>query len=456
MKSNNRTTKLVSLSFILVFTINIFFMNTSTKAQPVNVEIPSIENKEILEKQFINPSNTKEKSRLYYLKDIDSKTPVIFFCHGYGGSDPNLYKNLINHIVSQGYIVVYIPYPIIPLPINKTVIEEKYTILWDGIEESVKSYGDLMDLTKIGFVGHSFGAGALPALTYKAIESNNWGTSGAFMYMLAPWYSYQITQEQLSNFPKQTKLIMEVFNDDVTNDHRMAKDIFENISIPNSEKDFINLYSSYNSNLVALASHGVPLNNDYEPDMYKALDKYGIYNLFDGLAMYSFNKDLESKKIALGNGSKNQIYMGTWADGKKYRDLQVTDFPVLTKSQSFYTYSWDNFLNTRRNESYFTDESDGFIYINKESVSTNKEWKINFNSEIDATYLDDTSINLYNSAGKPVLFNMITTDNNTSIKIIPLQPYDYGETYSLYINKGMFSSKGAYLNKSYILTFTVR
>jgi len=56
---------------------------------------------------------------------------------------------------------------------------------------------------------------------------------------LAPWYSFEISQIDFKNFPSDVNLIMQLYDKDVVNDHRMGIDIFENISISDSLKDCI-------------------------------------------------------------------------------------------------------------------------------------------------------------------------------------------------------------------------
>jgi hypothetical protein len=81
------------------------------------------------------------------------------------------------------------------------------------------------------------------------------------------------------------------------------------------------------------------------------LDYYGVYRLVDALADYTFNGNRDGKKIALGGGSPEQRFMGTWPDGQPVKELEATDQPVVTHPQSFYLQPWDSPLNPRRNVS---------------------------------------------------------------------------------------------------------
>lgn len=420
-----------------------------------NIEARTIDNENIIVETFSNPVYSKEKSYLFYPKNTNLKRPVIFFCHGYGGTNPQHYNKLIENIVNEGYIVVYVPYPILPPPIGEIIVNDKYKALWAGIEEAVYKYGSIMDLSKIGFVGHSFGAGAIPSLSYKAITELGWGSSGAFLYMMAPWYSYGITEEQLKDFPKNVKLVMEVFNDDSTNDHRMAKDIFEHINISNNEKDFITLFSSSNSTSRLYANHMVPLGDASNSSGNNELDTYGVFRIFNSLADYTFNHNKESKNIALGNGSKEQKFMGLWNDGSPIKELDSTDTPTLTRVQSFYEYNWDNPFNPRKDICSYSNEKDGFEILNfKEPVSLIKEWKIRFNSKIDIKTLDNTSVDVFDNIGNSIEVRLSLENENTVLRVTPIYPYSPNSNYSLYVNKGILSSKKSFLKKAYVLNFT--
>ena len=153
---------------------------------------------------------------------------------------------------------------------------------------------------------------------------NNWGDSGRFIYAMAQWYSLNISQTQLQSFPSNTKLLTEIFNDDGTNDHRMAIDIFNNINISPSEKDFILLKSDTIAGYVYLADHTVPQTSP----AFNAFDYYAIYRLLDALCDYTFNGNLAGKNVALGNGSAAQITMPT---GLKTLLKRIVRQPLILK-----------------------------------------------------------------------------------------------------------------------------
>ena len=79
------------------------------------------------------------------------------------------------------------------------------------------------------------------------------------MHSSAPWYLFNISQAELTNFPPDVKLVVEIYNDDPVNDHRMAADAFLNIGISNAEKDFIKVYGDSSSGYAYTAEHDLPM-----------------------------------------------------------------------------------------------------------------------------------------------------------------------------------------------------
>jgi hypothetical protein len=273
-------------------------------------------------------------------------SPVIFFCHGYSSSNPANYLPLIAHIVSRGFVCIFSPYQTIALDPKEV---KKYATIETGFESAVASFKRLIDTTKIGYVGHSFGAGAIPAVALQGLVEKNWGSRAVFLYLMAPWYSYEIDDIKLKLFPSRAKLVVEVFSDDQVNDHRMAISLFNTINIPRSEKNYIVLYSDSSGGCRLRADHFAP-KGPFDPRAEEdALDYYGIYRIFDALASYTFDNDTSGKAMALGN-EKQVRFMGIWPNGKPVTELSATADPFIIHPQDYYSFSWDLVLNPLRNE----------------------------------------------------------------------------------------------------------
>lgn len=283
---------------------------------------------------YDHPYFIGEDIEIHYPADLNEAVPTLFFCHGFGGTNSLYVRGMLQFIARKGYAVVYSPYPT-----TGVSIEDRYDILREGFRHAARNYPTIIDTTQVGFVGHSFGGGALVGVAYRCFTENNWGQNGRLLFGLAPWYSYQISPTQLSNFPSDTKLIMQVYDEDVLNDHRIAIDIFENINIPDSEKDYIRVQRDTVNGYVYQAGHDLP--GTYQT--FDAHDYYAFYRLLDALCDYTFHASPEGKVVALGNGDALQTTLpGT------LKPLLQSDNPQPVYSQSFYEFECSAALNPRR------------------------------------------------------------------------------------------------------------
>jgi len=298
----------------------------------------------VAEIDFPNPEYAGTNATIFYPQGITTARPTIFFSHPYGGEDKEYNRGLYEFIAKKGYVVVFVPYRTIDVS-----VDHRYLTLWNGFMKAATDYPKIIDTKKVGFMGHSFGGGATIGLSYKAFMEKGWGQDGRFLFTMAPWYSFPwgsmlTTEEQLQNFPSNTKMISEVYDDDVTNDHRLAIDIFKHINISAAEKDFINVKASTVEGYKYVADHVVPNSRS----AYDALDYYAIYRLLDALIDYSFNGSAAGKKVALGNGSSEQTTMPGYKGGFM-APLEVTDSPAPQYPQSKYQFPCSSSTNLRVN-----------------------------------------------------------------------------------------------------------
>ncbi|MDJ1485127.1 hypothetical protein QNI16_31805 [Cytophagaceae bacterium YF14B1] len=286
---------------------------------------------------FASPLYSGKMVDIFYPQGITSPRPVIFYSHPYGGENSEYNIGLFNFIAKKGYVVVFAPYPT-----TGVSIDERYRTLWESFTKAVKDYPDLIDTKKVGFMGHSFGGGASFGLAYKGFVEQGWGENGRFIFSMAQWYSYQITAQQLQSFPSNTKLISQIYDDDDTNDHRLAIDMFKHINIADSEKDFILIRKSVVGGYTYVADHVLPNTRS----AFDAYDYYGIYRLLDAMIDYSFNNNAAAKTVALGNGSKEQVTMPSY-NGQALAPLEVTDNPTPQYPQSKYEFPCNSSTNPR-------------------------------------------------------------------------------------------------------------
>ncbi len=283
---------------------------------------------------------------LYYPEPTKELIPAILFLKGMGVDSKEVYGHILSHIATKGYCAVMPDYKLASFPHQGRT----YKKLLAELLYAVTKLSSLIDTSRIGFVGHSFGGAAIPALTWQCINNKKWGGRGAFMFIMAPHFVFEITQSQLERFPKQVKLVMQVYEDDDCNDHRIAADIFRTINIPAREKDFMILMSDSNAaaGYKLTADHAVPYSKFDSDGEVDGMDYYGIYRIFDALAEYTFTQNREAKEIALGNGSIKQGFMGTWPDKSPVKELCVPDNPVMLHSCKFYYFHWKHPWNPRR------------------------------------------------------------------------------------------------------------
>lgn len=281
---------------------------------------------------FANPNFPTMDIEIFYPAGISTPVPTIFYSHAYGGNNPNNISGFLNFVAGKGYAIVFVPYQTVGVS-----TQDRYDNLLNGFIKSATDYPDIIDTTRVGFVGHSFGGGASFANAYHCFTALNWGESGRFILAMAQWYSFNISQMELQSFPSDVKLLSIVYEDDLTNDLRMANDIFNNINIPAAEKDYLRVTSDTIGNYIYAADHSLPNNSDFN-----ALDYYAYYRLFDAMSDYVFNGSIIGKDVALGNGSNNQISMPVGMS-----DLIHSETPNFANEQNTYQFPCSSSNNPR-------------------------------------------------------------------------------------------------------------
>ena len=287
---------------------------------------------EVTDEKFPSPLYDSENVHVFRPAGATAPTPVIFFAPGFANNDPREYEPLINHVVSRGCALVYAPFQIVSGDI--TLHKKRYDTIFAGFEEAVNRYGSSFDLTRVGYVGHSYGGSAILNLSFRGLE-RGWGKDGLFLFVMAPWYYYEMSLSQFVNFPQHAKVIVQVYEQDGVCDHRIGKEIFERINLPASEKDFVMLMREERLGYKLEADHGTPSGSGQD-----AHDYYGIYRLLDALADYAFAGNEEAKRIALGGGSTEQRYMGLWPDGRPVRELFAGDCVTVTRSSLSFLFPY--------------------------------------------------------------------------------------------------------------------
>ncbi|HEX6549610.1 MAG TPA: hypothetical protein VF117_02975 [Gammaproteobacteria bacterium] len=275
-----------------------------------------------------NPSLHRKPVQVFFPQGATGKLPVIFFSHGFGPGKWESYADLIRHMVSRGYIVVFSSYAQ-----AFTSIDGRYSSLWQGFQAAAEKYADRMDLSRVGFVGHSFGGGATPAMAYRGIVQHGWGKHGAFLMELAPWYVSQMNNGQLGRFPAGVLQVTEVYEQDDTNDHRMAIDIHAHTHM--TDRYYLLVHSASIKGCAVKADHATPGRNTSLRQK-----QYAVFRPFDALADAAFNASTAAR-TALSD-------MAQTATGSAYQPLSLETQPAPLQPESYYRYPWSGKDNPRR------------------------------------------------------------------------------------------------------------
>jgi len=316
---------------------------------------------------------------IFYSKAISLPAPTVMIAPGWEQFDPNIFEHLIDFIVSKGCVVVYAP--------TQSNGGHWFDNHYSGMQMAIDNYSNIIDTTQIGIFGHSVGGGAVVWLGKKLFMDKNYGLNGRFMFASSAWINFEITQTDLINFPQDVALIMQYYEEDTGfvspngTDPRFGIDIYNNINIPASEKDFIMVNSSDIDGYHYTTDHGI-----YSNAPYNALDYYGLFKHIDALIDYKFNGNCAAKYICLGNGGSAQIDMG------QMNSLTVNE-DIVILPQSHYDYPCNSGSNPRSaycNETLHIEpfiEYIDSVFINDSSCSI-LDTGIFFSTETNEHYCD--------------------------------------------------------------------
>ncbi len=262
-----------------------------------------------------------------------NRVPVVFFSHGYGGTNYLFYETLLRQLSSNGYIVVFSPYTANIFSTHAN----RYNQLWGGFEKAVTDFDNIMDTSRVGFIGHSYGAGATPEMARRGLNAG-WGTNGLYLFVMAAWYNWGTNLNQI---PATAKMVVQVYWDDATNEHLISQNDVWNRLPQITEKKWQVIRASRTFCSLE-AGHGVPVTNSLG-QTEAALDGYdawGVWRRIHALSVYTFTGNQNAKTVAFGDDAE----MGKWRGAfrlRKIAPLESADSPVLNTSSSA-TWTWAN------------------------------------------------------------------------------------------------------------------
>ena len=278
--------------------------------------------------------------------DLTGPRPVVVFLPGFGEDRPDVYSHLLVHLARKGYHVLFVHCALNSFPSQYG----SYRRIYRTVRHGVRKFSSFIDTTRIGFVGHSFGAGAVPYVTKRCIEEENWCGNGSFQFLMAPFFTFAMTEEELRSFPSDVSTVIQVYeNDDVT-DHRIARDLFLTLGVVDSLKNYLLVRSDTlgAGDCILQADHALPCNELHEDGEINSMDTYAVFRVIDALAEFGFTGNPAACEIAPGNGSAEQAFMGTWKDGTPVKPMIVTHDPPLPKPSEYSVFGWCHPWNPRR------------------------------------------------------------------------------------------------------------
>lgn len=257
---------------------------------------------------------------VYFPQGVTSPAPVIFLAPGWE-IPCDAYAQLLRFLTSRGYVSVCAVYHT-----DTAIIGAQ---LYDDFSAAVARYPDRIDASQFGLAGHSSGAGLLPSLSYRLVRENGWGDEGKFIFSSAPWIDFDIDDAMLQDYPTDMKFILQTYEDDKGTDLRTYIQQFEELPIPDTEKEYITLRDVTIDGYHYAADHRVTASGEGGYGVWDAMDYYGVYRLIAALADYAFEGSAEGKRVALGDGNEAQVDMGP------LRDLISTDDPRPIPGESY-------------------------------------------------------------------------------------------------------------------------
>jgi hypothetical protein len=239
---------------------------------------------------------------------IPDRLPVVAFAHGFGANDARPYEAWLRHVASQGAYVVYPVYPAIEAPTGTS----RYDVLWAGLEAALRSLaageGPAPDLSRIGFLGHSYGGGAAPALAARA-AARGWGSKALWVECYAPYYDFD--REAWTHLPAHACLLVVVFEDDAMVDPAIgAAFLPAAATVPPERKAMLCFHPDSHGEPPLRADHFTPLARTGAD----AFDHRGVWRLDDALRSFAITGSPDARSRCLG-ADEATTAIGEWSDG---------------------------------------------------------------------------------------------------------------------------------------------
>ncbi len=291
---------------------------------------------------YVNPIKEKADASYYIFEPAGSTAPaslpVVLFLHGYLaglegftiGDSPSNYIYWIEHIVRNGYTVVFPTYDddLSPPEFAESIVsawQSALSRLQSGKAGMIPPTIDGLGMQTV-FAGHSMGAYESFAVAQSLTTNPVAGVPvpraiAAFNPGLGNTGKLQIALSKIS--PAISVVMTDADQDTV--DLPTALSIWSSIgtAIPAGNRDFLEVITDSHGSPAQLGNHWFPDTNGLEDDD-SGVDNRD-YNITWKLSVGLFDCVLRGTNCSygLGHGSSNQINMGVWSDGTPVKMLSL-------------------------------------------------------------------------------------------------------------------------------------